>query len=322
VRYRFADLVLQCEMPLSELPDAGRGPSECSVRVHRSARPVLPASDRWDHHWRSPAGEVVLSCAREGEDYRLGMPELATFLIEDGGRAITCRPREGLPPATLEHLLIDQVLPRVLTHRGRLVIHAGSVVTPHGAVAFLGDSGAGKSTLCAEFATAGHSLLGDDGIVVRPAASGFEALATYPGLRLLPDPLEVLFDARTSGAPVAHYSDKRRMDRNSPNLAFSTGPEPLLALYVLDTDVEIGIGPLPDRDAFMALVRASFQLHLDDKERSRELFWRVGALLDATPVRRLSFPRDLSRLGAVRDAVVEDAGKLVTLASSAGCACS
>jgi hypothetical protein len=321
VHYRFADLVIRTDLPLPELPEAGSGASECSVRVVSYAS-AHPAPDRWDHHWRSPEGEIVLSCARDGDSYRLGMPDLATFLVEAGGRTITCRPHGALPTVTLEHLLIDQVLPRVLAHRGRLVIHAGCVVTPHGAIAFLGDSGAGKSTLCAAFARAGFPLVGDDGVVLRTADAGYEALATYPGLRLLPDPLAILFADRTVAAPVAHYSDKRRLDRNDAQLTLATGPQPLRGLYLLDTAADIGIAPVPDREAFVALLRASFQLHLDDPERSGELFWRVAALLDAVPVRRLSLPRDFTRLGAVCKALLEDAVALAIPASSAGCACS
>jgi hypothetical protein len=321
VPYRFADLVLESAVSLSELPIADSGLVECFFHVDTSERSDK-APERWDHHWRSPNGEVVLSCARDGDAYRLGMPDLATFLVEDGGRTITCGPHGGLPPVTLEHLLIDQVLPRVLTHRGRLVIHAGCVVTPHGAVAFLGDSGAGKSTLCAAFARAGSPLVGDDGVVFRPRATGYEALATYPGLRLLPDPLAILFADRTDAAPVAHYSEKRRLDRNDAQITLATSPQPLRGLYVLDTAADIGISGVPDREAFMAVLRASFQLHLDDSERSRELFWRVAALVDAVPVRRLSLPRDFTRLAAACEAVLEDAAALPTPASSAGCACS
>ncbi len=262
----------------------------------------------------------MLSCAREGDAYRLGFPGLATFLIDDGG-AIECRPLPTLTPGTLEHLLIDQVLPRVLTHRGSLVLHAGCVGSPQGAIAFLGDSGSGKSTLCADFARAGHPLLGDDGIVVRrTAAAVFEALATYPGLRLLPDPLARLFDERSSATPVAHYTAKRRLDRDSAALTLTAGAEPLRALYLLDTGVEVAIAPFLERDAFMVLLRASFQLHLDDRERSRGLFERIGGVQDAVPVRRLSYPRDFDRLRDVREAVMADVGELATHASLEGCA--
>jgi len=251
------------------------------------------------------------------------MPGLATFLIEGGGGAITCRPHEKLPPATLEHLLIDQVLPRVLTHRGRLVIHAGCVATLRGAIGFLGHSGAGKSTLCAEFASAGHPLLGDDGILVRGTSdTGFEAQATYPGLRLLPDPLRHWFDEPAGAVPVAHYTEKRRLDRDSGGFTLATEPEPLRALYLLDSGPDIEIAPLSGREAFLALVRASFQLHLGDRERSQGLFETIGAVADAIPVRRLSYPREWDRLGDVREAVLADILSSVSPASSEGCACS
>jgi hypothetical protein len=314
-------MVVRSEFPLPELLADDSGDAECSVSA--GSPPGHPTAERWDHQWRSAAGEVVLCCAREGDTYRLGVPHLATFLIEDGGRTVTCRPHRPLPPGTLEHLLIDQVLPRVLTYRGRLVLHAGCVVTPAGAIAFLGDSGAGKSTLCAEFARAGNVLLGDDGIAIRgTAVEGFTAVATYPGLRLLPDPLARLFDERAGSAPVAHYTAKRRLDRAHAGVAMTTDPHPLRALYVLSDGPEIAVSPLPPREAFMALVRGSFQLHLDDKERSRELFERIGALQQAVPTRCLTYPREFSRLGDVREAVLADVAMLAIPAGSAGCACS
>jgi hypothetical protein len=245
------------------------------------------------------------------------MPGLATVLIEDEGRTITLRPYRELPERTLQHLLIDQVLPRVLTHRGRLVLHAGCVATPRGAVAFLGESGAGKSTLCAEFARAGHPLLSDDGIAVATSGAGFEAIGTYPGLRLLPAPLSVLFDARSARATVAHYTEKRRLHPGAGQLALAAGAVPLRAFYVLECGSGIEIAPLPDREAFLSLVRSSFLLHLDDPERSRGLFDRIGGLRDAVPVRRLTYPREFTRLPAVREALLTDLGYLALAAAAA-----
>lgn len=73
----------------------------------------------------------------------------------------------------------------------------------------------------------------------------------------------------------------------------------------------------PDRHArrlggnrTLALLQASFQLHLDDEDRSRELFERLGAVVDSIPVRRLIYPRDFKELGAVREAVIADAAEL------------
>jgi hypothetical protein len=254
-------------------------------------------------------GAISLSCARDGDDYRLGFPGLATFTIGHEGREIACRPDGELPPSTIQHLLVDQVLPRVLTHRGRLVIHAGCVGTPHGAIAFLGDSGAGKSTLCASLTLAGAPLLGDDAVVVRQSQLGtFLVEATYPGLRLHPESIAHHFGATVGSTSVAHTTEKLRVS----DATFVMGPLPLRRLYVLAvsgpeaSSGKIEIAPLPQSQAFLALLRASFQLHLDDQERSRGIFERIAALMDAVPVRRLSYPREFARLADVRQALMED----------------
>ncbi len=309
IRFQYGDLVLASDTPLPALLPAPDDVPESKFRL------LAPSGDdhsgeRWDHHWRSPEGAISLSCARDGDAYRLGFPGLATFRIEREGREIACRPNGELPPSTIQHLLVDQVLPRVLTHRGRLVIHAGCAATSIGAIAFLGDSGAGKSTLCASLALAGTPLLGDDAVVVRPSDPGeFTVEATYPALRLLPESVAHHFGNAVESTAVARTTEKLRV----PGATFVTGPLPLRRLYVLSssgphaTSGEVEIAPLPERQAFLALLRASFQLHLDDQERSRGLFLRIGALLDAVPVRRLSYPREFSRLADVHRALRDDA---------------
>jgi hypothetical protein len=71
----------------------------------------------------------------------------------------------------------------------------------------------------------------------------------------------------------------------------------------------------------VTLLRGSFQLHLDDPERSREQLDRIAALADTVPVSVLRYPRELSRLPEVIEAIRADVLAL-TPASSAGSACS
>lgn len=304
--YRFGDLTLASDQAFTQLLEVPAGNVEC--RIERASEPERGAPEEgWDHHWRTPAGDVALSCSRDGERYRLGVRELATFVIEGRAGTITCRAHPDLPSATLEHLVIDQILPRVLTHRGRLVLHAGCVVAPDGAIAFLGESGSGKSTLCGAFARAGDPIVGDDGIVVRRThGGGFDVLATYPGLRLLPGPLRSLFGDSGATIPMAHDTPKRRMPRAGSGISMAAGPVPLRAVYLLETGPRIEIGRVAGPEAFVGIVRSCFPLHLDDEERSRELFERIGALLDRVPVRRLSYPREYARLAEVREALLED----------------
>ena len=323
---RFGDLAIESAIDLPALSHSTEAPG-CRIRLGAPGLPLYE-DQRWDHHWRTPVGDIVLSCGRDGDDYRLGVPWLATFVIRDGATLVECRPEMDLPPETLEHLLVDQVLPRVLTHRGRLVIHAGCVALPGGAVGFLGNSGAGKSTLCAAFARGGDPILGDDGIVLARAGEfGFHAMATYPGLRLFPEPVERILGRATASTAVAHTTEKRRIGLSEGAARAVAGPVPLIALYVLAapednaSGAQLSIRRATPRDALVTLLRGSFQLHLDDPERSREQLDRIAALADTVPVSVLRYPRELSRLPEVIEAIRADVLAL-TPASSAGSACS
>ena len=300
----FGDLVLDSSFPLPLLPLATGGTAECRFTVS-------PDHGRdttiWDHHWRRADGAISLSCAREGTNYRLGVPGLATFSIRHDGAAITAHPHPSLAASTLTHLLVDQVLPRVLSLRGRLVLHAACVATPAGAVAFLGESGAGKSTLSACFARAGHPLLGDDGAVIHlPDRGPTTAMATYPGLRLLPEARARVYGGDCETSPVADDSPKHRI----LGVEHVEGPLAVERVYLLappgDDAGRIAIEAVSPLDGFVAVLRAIFQLHLDDAPRARALFRRVASLIERVPVRRLSYPREMGRLDEVRDAVLRD----------------
>ena len=298
--------MLESEVPLPALPvEKGIAPD---IRVS-----FLPGGEhvrcekQWDHRFRDPSGAVVLALAREGAGYRLGVPGLAEFVVDGEGCRVGCRPEPELPLDTLQHLLADQVLPRVLTFRGTPVFHAGCVASRRGAVAFLGDSGTGKSTLCAAFARAGWTIVSDDAVVVHSAPAGeSRVLATYPGLRLHPGGMD-RFLASYDAVPMAHYSEKVRVR----GVDFDGGPFPLRAFYVLSPRVtggdEIRVEPVKGPEAFVALMRATFQLHLDDAGQARGLFDRLGALSGAVPVRRLIYPRAFDALPAVVAAVASPA---------------
>ena len=303
--HRFGDLVVGSELELTQLPFAQDALPECVLTLQR---PLSFAETAWGHLWRRPDGSVSLSCAKDGDDYALGFPSWGRAIVRDEGRSIEVLPEPGVPRETVEHLVCDQLLPRVAAFRGRLVLHAGCVVTAAGACAFLGASGAGKSTLCARFVRDGDLLLGDDGIFVRRGTSGgFEAEATYPGLRLLPDPIAELWeDAPVDAGPVSHDSAKRRLP------AGACGAFPLRAIYVLDEPSPAEDSDraettlLPPREGFVALLRSCFQLHLDDPVRTRRLFEQISELLDAVPVRAVRYARRLELLPGVRDEVLRD----------------
>ena len=296
--HRFGDLIVGSELELTQLPSAQDALPECVLTFQR---PLTLADAAWGHLWRRSDGSVSLSCAKDGDDYTLGFPGWGRAVVRDDARSIEVLLEPCVPRETVEHLVCDQLLPRVAAFRGRLVLHAGCVVTASGACAFLGASGAGKSTLCARFVRDGDLLLGDDGIFVRRhVEGGFEAEATYPGLRLAPQP-----DLPDAG-PVSHDSAKRRVRLGT------SGAYPLRGIYLLDEPSSAAEADraeatlLPPREGFVALLKSCFQLHLDDPARTRRLFEQISGLLDAVPVRAVRYARRLELLPGVRHEVLRD----------------
>ena len=83
----------------------------------------------------------------------------------------------------LELYLLGPVMAILLHQRGFLVIHASSIETDSGVVAFLGPSGAGKSTIAAIFNNMGYKVISDDILAIMVGSNGDSSV--YPGFPML-----------------------------------------------------------------------------------------------------------------------------------------
>jgi hypothetical protein len=150
MRYRAYGLLLSSEMALPGLTSAaemepkgwvdlrvrfGRRGEVCPSPAHRLLSRTLPTGERW------------LSMDKNESGYLLRFPELADFSVNADGREIVCLPVPEIPPHTMRHLLLDQVLPLVLTIRGLKALHATAVLTPAGVCVFLPRPQAPESPL-------------------------------------------------------------------------------------------------------------------------------------------------------------------------------
>jgi hypothetical protein len=207
------------------------------------------------------------------------------------------------------HLLLDQVLPRVLSLRGTLVLHASVVAGPGGAVGFLGPSGAGKSTLAAALVRAGWWLLADDVLAVQEDADGARALPTYPCLRLWPDvagQLGPAADDRSAG----QAADKRRI----AVARFASRTTPLRRLYLLEhapppgapATAPVRIQPLPTPQALVAAFAQEFRLARVDVPSLQPSLDRLASSSALRGCRRISYLRELGALPAVVEAIRRD----------------
>jgi len=309
-RYRIYGLTLASAEPLPELQPA-EGSIDCRFRL-LAASPAEPAPVDWFHRWLLPDDTVGLMFAKHEGGYLLRFPGTADFLVSRDGREISSYSPPESAPETVRHLLLDTVLPLTLSLRGALALHAGAIMTPHGAIGFVGPSGRGKSTLTASFCRAGFRLVTDDCLVVRERSGRICAEPSYPGLRLWPESMHSLYETPPPTMRVTPYASKLRLAAGQGGITFENGLVPLRRLFLLAPEVDLGesqevsISPISPRDAVIELVRYAFKLDVTDRSLLQHEFDRLTRLVKHVPLRRLSFPHDLSRLPQVQAKILAD----------------
>jgi len=94
-------------------------PRKVDAEIQRVSHPKsFSQPSDWFMNWTLPGGEPWLSCAKTNTGYLLRFNQLADFEIDKTGGEIICRPRPGIPEDTIQHLLLDQVIPLVINLRG------------------------------------------------------------------------------------------------------------------------------------------------------------------------------------------------------------
>ncbi len=308
--YSAFGLVVCSNVPLPGLPEVTGKPADCVLALRRG-----PISDRptgRGHTLRLPNGTISLTIGRGRSGYFVRFPGLAVYLVSRDGYEVSCAIRPGTQPQTVAQLFLTQVLPLALSLRGRLVLHASAVATPHGAVAFLGAAGQGKSTLSASFVQRAFPLITDDGLLLVEDGVTLAGVPSYPEIRLWPDVLAILGDGGLEVHDVGHRAGKKRLSVDNGSWPFSREPVPVRRMYVLGhpeptaRPCAVSITALAPREAFIELVKHTYRLDLDDRTRLRDEFDSIGRVA-ARPslVYRLAFRRDLSRLPAVQAAILE-----------------
>jgi len=211
------------------------------------------------------------------------------------------------------HLLLDQVIPVFLNKWGRLVLHGSAVCGPSGAIAFVGATGTGKSTLTASFLNHGFPLLTDDCLLLEEDAGQLLVIPSYPGLRLWDDTISATLNhVKPAQSRVAHYTWKKRVGARNSEFPFCVKPVPLKRIYILANPKETkytkktSIDPISPRDAIVELVKYAFKLDISDRKMLRREFECFARIVRLRPLYHLSVPRGLSRLSAVREAILDD----------------
>jgi hypothetical protein len=315
--YRIFDLALDSQISLPELAEIRGSEEFIRITVESDAGFPEPSGGVWQHEFLDPEGHVTIRSARTEGQYLLKFPDICDFIVSPEGSSIICIPQADVPDESVRHLLLDQVVPRMLGQDGRLVLHASAIALADGsAVAFVGESGWGKSTIASAFYDDGFRLLTDDCLLLKAAPDGVVCIPNYYGLRLYQDSADaVLGIEMATGAAVAHYTDKRRHLYRTGSSQQQAGWTRLAAIFLLNHPEQstdsgmVRIEPIKGAEEMTAIIRQMFVLDPTDSALTIKQFKLAASLVTSNlPIFRLSYAREYSVLPEVRQSVINSLG--------------
>ncbi len=236
--YSAYSLRIGSEIPLPELLPAPGG-GDVDIRLAQ-ARPLDGAqSIRWR---ASPHAEARFTYPRAGQ-----------FQV-CGGRRVIVTPEPGAESALLRLYVQGMMLAAILHQRGLFVLHSSIVSTNGRCIAFVGAVGAGKSTLASGFHARGYAVMTDDNAAIDLANAPPTIVPAFPSLKIYPEVAAALGYDRSDLRPV-HASQVKHAQSVADG--FTTAPQPLSAIYVLDREAAPGVGRLSVVESVTELIRHS-----------------------------------------------------------------
>ncbi len=257
-----------------------------------AAKPQGEIEDSPYDRWLSVEGQDVALFYRTDQSFLVRFQDKADFELSVGRGVVTCTPAPDVSGQTTIDLFHNQVIPLLLNHQGELVLHGSAVAGSTGALGFIGQSGSGKSTIAAYFAKAGHPFMTDDGLFLKEAGSAYNVEPYRPYLRLWSDSNQAVLGRKPPTAEEGE--DNKTLIDAGPSLPFQETPLPLAALYLLGSrEVEkVSVERMKPDLALLALLKHSFILDVDDRQRLKAHFERLAKLSEAILCFTLEYPRD------------------------------
>jgi len=307
--YKIFDFFIESNIHIPELPEVIEGKVSITFHLSPDLSPIVNSHMNWIHHWRDTDGEVLTSFAKQSNDFYLRFPNIADFLITNKGKEIICYRNIHTGEDTVRHLLLDQVIPRVLSHQDNIILHASAVMFGISCVIFIGESGMGKSTLAASFHQNNYPIITDDCLLVKFARNKLFCTPNYSGARLWEDSYQSVVNSEVNVKYTSDYSSKRR-------LILHRNPEksevPVNTIFILDQSVhsagphqdKVQLEPICGANMFINLVMNSFHLDITDLEKISSQFNHYGDIVNADLKNyRLHYPRDHNMLDKVRNVI-------------------
>lgn len=244
----------------------------------------------------------------DGSTY-LGWDTVGEFSVSADGRSISCRRAVSATWESFQVYMLGQALSFALVKQGIEPLHATMVVVHGQAIAFLGDSGHGKSSLAACFLACGHRLLTDDLLVLEESDDHLVAHPGPPRIKLFPAVARRFL--QSPDTPTMNGATEKLIVPLAEHQHCPV-PVPLTAIYAVTAPVnacrtsDVSIEPLSPREAFVRLLRATFNRRILCQARLARQFAAMTTIANRITVRRLSYPRSIDRLSEVRERIIAE----------------
>ena len=291
----------------------------CFAQGDPAGEPDVDLLSASDDFFREKSRDAVLKPAAyrqyeyallDNDQIYLRWDGLCEFIVDGDGRRIWFGWLGTDSRESLQVYLLGRALSFALVKQGFEPIHSSTVVLDGAALAFIGESGFGKSSLAATFVGDGYRLLTDDLLLVSDSSGRFEAQPGPPRIKVFPWVARRCLGLSGVGVRMNDWSEKLVLPLGENH--HQSVPVPLRAVYVLSGPREvfrkqsIQIATLTQREAFVELIRHTFNHVVTDPGRLQQLFSKSMQLASRVPVKRISYPRDLALLPEVRGRILAD----------------
>jgi hypothetical protein len=289
--YRAYGLRIHSDLSLPELvPSSHTIPD---LRIHRR---TLPATTVLREHYE---------CTSDAATFV--WPAVGRFCVWNG-REVEVEVLPDVEDRLVRLPLLGAVMAAVLHQRGYLVLHASAVLVDGQVAALVGHKGWGKSTTAAALHARGHALFTDDILAVAPGDGPPRVVPGVPQFKLFPDAAAAALGDDPATLPaLSHQTTKRA--RTATERFEATGSWPLAGIYVLDRGPTLSVEAAPTRQAFVELIRYSYNvlpLRETQDPSLPVLFRRYAQLADRVPVKYLRREDDLQALPAIAQLLEAD----------------
>lgn len=306
--YQIFDLLIESSVPLPELPEVKNGVASLTFQILEEPLEIK-YQDNF-HHWFLPDGEIAFSYTKYNEVYFLRFPDLANFYLMNHCDDIRCYPDAGVSIETVRHLLLDQVIPRILGDNGQIILHASAIMNRGSSVIFIGETGAGKSTIATSFHHKNKPLISDDCVLLDSEDNANIMIPSYVGARLWEDSTEAVLPDTSSLHGVSEYSPKKRLILHGDSI-YEYIKFPISAIFILASPEDamktgnVTIERITGASIVMELLKHSFILDESDKANAGNIFSKLGKIVASSiSVYSLCYPHDYSFLPAVHKTIL------------------